>query len=149
MSMHLRVSLAALVAAVAVAAPTKASAEPHPAMYRALYELREARVDLKEASHNFGGHREKALLAVDAAINQIETCLKAVGDEVKPFKGHPAEVYKKYDNHPHIHHAVVELKASRAELHEASHNYGGHKEKAIKDVDYAIEELEHCLKFPK
>src|SRR6516225_1875614 len=33
----------------------------HPHMHHALHELKEARVELKEAAHDFGGHREKAL----------------------------------------------------------------------------------------
>jgi hypothetical protein len=41
-------------------------------MHIAVEELREARRELKEAPHNFGGHREKAILAIDEAIIQIE-----------------------------------------------------------------------------
>jgi hypothetical protein len=41
-------------------------------MHIAIEELREARKELKESPHNFGGHREKAILAIDEAIIQIE-----------------------------------------------------------------------------
>ena len=60
------------------AAPTAQAAEPehNPAIHRALKELREARRELKEAKHDFGGHREDALKAVDGAIEQLEICLK-------------------------------------------------------------------------
>jgi len=50
--------------------------ERHPAIHRALKELREARRELKDAAHDFHGHREDALKAVDAAIEQLEICLK-------------------------------------------------------------------------
>lgn len=59
-------------------APVAQAAEPehHPAIHRALHELRDARRELKEAKHDFGGHREDALRAVDAAIEQLDVCLK-------------------------------------------------------------------------
>src|SRR5450432_2469301 len=81
----------------------------YPHMHHAIHELREARKELKEAAHDFGGHREQALLACDAAIKQIEVALKSEGDEYKG--GKPGkEVYKSYSYHPHIHHAIHELK---------------------------------------
>ena len=120
----------------------------HPHMHCSLHELKEARVELKEAKHDFGGHREKALLAVDAAIKQIEVALKDSGDEYKGAK--PAKkAYKGYKHHPHLHHAIHELKEARTELKEAKHDFGGHREAALKDVDYAIEQLELALKFAK
>ncbi|HEX4000538.1 MAG TPA: hypothetical protein VHX65_18460 [Pirellulales bacterium] len=54
----------------------QAAEEHHPAIHRALKELREARHELKDAKHDFGGHREDALKAVDGAIEQLEICLK-------------------------------------------------------------------------
>ena len=120
----------------------------HPHMHHALHELKQSREELKEAAHNFGGHREKALKAVDAAIHQIEVALKAAGD---PYKGGKVgnEEYKKYAHHPHIHHAIHELKEARAELKNAAHNFGGHREAALRDVNLAIEQLELALKSVK
>jgi hypothetical protein len=50
--------------------------ERHPHIHRALEELRETRRELKDAAHDFGGHRAEALEAVDVAIRQLEVCLK-------------------------------------------------------------------------
>jgi hypothetical protein len=50
--------------------------ERHPHIRVALEELREARRELKEADHDFGGHRKAALVAVDEAIVQLEKALK-------------------------------------------------------------------------
>ena len=50
--------------------------EKHPHIHHALAELREARRELKEADHDFGGHRKEALEATDAAIRQLERALK-------------------------------------------------------------------------
>jgi acyl-CoA reductase-like NAD-dependent aldehyde dehydrogenase len=51
-------------------------AERHPHIRSALHELREARGELKTAAHDFGGHRDEAVEAVDKAIRQLEECLK-------------------------------------------------------------------------
>ena len=123
--------------------------KPHPHIHHALYELREARSELKGAAHDFGGHRVKAIAAIDAAIVQLEKALKFVGDK-RPFKGDPkAEVYKKYGAFPHIHHAAFELKETVAEMKAASHDYGGHRVKAIEDTQAALKQLRQCIKFAK
>ena len=50
--------------------------EHHPKIHEALHALREARTELKEAKHDYGGHRDEAIRAIDGAIGQLETCLK-------------------------------------------------------------------------
>ncbi len=50
--------------------------EKHPRMHAAMHELKEARKELKEADHDFGGHRVEAIKAIDHAIVQIEKALK-------------------------------------------------------------------------
>ena len=50
--------------------------ERHPYIHAAIKDLKEARKELKEAAHDFGGHRVKAIEAVDTAIEQLEKCLK-------------------------------------------------------------------------
>ncbi len=127
---------------------SRASAEEHPRLHAALYEMRHARTELKEAKHDFGGHRAKALEALDAAITQIEKSLKAVDDNVKGVE--PAKaVYKDYVNHPHIRHAVVEAKEARAELKAAAHDYKGHREKAVLALDEVVDQLGKALKYAK
>jgi F0F1-type ATP synthase membrane subunit b/b' len=63
-------------AALAPAATAAEKEERHPHIRAALEELRESRKDLKEADHDFEGHRKEALVAIDAAIDQLEICLK-------------------------------------------------------------------------
>ena len=121
----------------------------HPHLHHALRELREARVELKGAAHDFGGHRVKAMEGIDAAIKQIDIALKAVGDNIKGTGKLDADFYKKYTHHPHIHHALHELKEARTELREAKHDFGGHREAALRDVNYSIEQLELALKFAR
>lgn len=138
-----------LAIAVNVSPSTQGAEGPkHPYMHHALYELAESRTELKEAAHDFGGHREKALKAVDEAISQMEKALEAAGDKYVA-KAPEKEVYKTYEFHPHLHHAVHELKEARKELKEAKHDFGGHREKAVEKVDHAIKQLELALKFAK
>jgi hypothetical protein len=49
---------------------------PHPQIVAAISALQEARDHLDRASHNFGGHREEALKAVDEAIGQLQICMQ-------------------------------------------------------------------------
>jgi hypothetical protein len=50
--------------------------EKHPHIQKALDELRDARKELKEADHDFGGHRVKAIEAIDGSIEQLKKCLE-------------------------------------------------------------------------
>ena len=58
------------------AAHPAAAPEPHPEIREAIASLRRAREHLNHAAHDFGGHRVEAIHAVDAAIGQLETCIK-------------------------------------------------------------------------
>jgi hypothetical protein len=145
---RITVALLALVASAAVSGAARDEGPRHRHLHHALFELKETRIELKEAAHDFGGHREKALKATDAAIFQIELALKDSGDPYKALKV-DAELYKKFEFHPHLHRAINELKEARVELKEAKHDFGGHREKAVKDVDFAIEQLELALKFAR
>jgi F0F1-type ATP synthase membrane subunit b/b' len=58
-------------------APAAAAvAEKHKHIQQALDELRDAKSDLKEADHDFGGHRKEAIEAIDVAISQLKKCLE-------------------------------------------------------------------------
>jgi hypothetical protein len=148
--MFRRCSIALLAVGAACLFPAgtlRAGAKPHPHIHHALYELREARTELTEAAHDFGGHRKAAVRAVNAAIVQLEKALQFSGDK-RPFKGTPkAEFYRKYARHPHIHHALHELRETVAELRAAAHDYGGHREAALRDTQAAIRQLELCLEY--
>jgi hypothetical protein len=52
------------------------AAEPHPEIRDAIASLRNARMHLQHAAHDFGGHREDALRATDEALRQLQICLK-------------------------------------------------------------------------
>lgn len=50
--------------------------ERHPELRRALSALESARTDLQRGSHDFGGHRVKALAATQRAIAEIHQALQ-------------------------------------------------------------------------
>jgi hypothetical protein len=54
----------------------KPERERHPHIRAAIRELREAKMELEKADHDFGGHRKEAIKAVDVAIVQLEKALK-------------------------------------------------------------------------
>src|ERR1700736_5643811 len=51
----------------AAAGEKKEKNEKHPYVHRALHELRAAQKSLQEGADDFGGHKEKALKAIDEA----------------------------------------------------------------------------------
>ena len=58
-------------------APAAANpAEPHPQIREAIASLRRAKEHMEHAAHDFGGHRVEAIKATDAAIHQLEECLR-------------------------------------------------------------------------
>ncbi len=136
------------VVALAVGFVSNARAEKYPRMIAALGELKEARIEMKEAKNDFGGHKEKALEATDVAIAQMEKALKAV-DVDFAYKAPAKEVYKEYKNFPHIRHALAALRAAHKEMKEAATDFGGHKEKALEAVDHAIDQLDKAIEFAK
>jgi hypothetical protein len=53
----------------------RAAADKFPRIRAAIRELREARKELEEGAKIFGGHRVKAVKAVDEAIEQLQKSL--------------------------------------------------------------------------
>jgi hypothetical protein len=49
--------------------------------------------------------------------------------------------------HPRIAAAITALRDARAYMSEAPHDFGGHKEEAIKACDNAIRQLEKALAY--
>ena len=64
----------------AVAAAPAAAASPamprHPNIEAALEAMRNAHHHLEDASHDYHGHREKAIEHLDAAIHEAEICMQ-------------------------------------------------------------------------
>jgi hypothetical protein len=48
----------------------------HPRIAAAIDHLRDARIYMLNQPHDFGGHRDAAIRATDAAIREMEICLR-------------------------------------------------------------------------
>ena len=70
-------STACLVAGTVIGASIAYAAQPH--MVNALEMLRSARAELQHANPNKGGHRERAIEAVDRAINETREGIAFAG----------------------------------------------------------------------
>jgi len=53
------------------------------------------------------------------------------------------------ERHPAINAAVDALVKARSDLQHAAHDFGGHRVKAIRATDAAIEQLKICLRYDK
>jgi hypothetical protein len=51
--------------------------------------------------------------------------------------------------HPEIRAAIDSLHHAREHLEHAAHDFGGHREDALRATDEAIRQLEICLKFDR
>ncbi len=155
------IRLAVLTCLLSLAAPMPAQAQvrirpirPAPIvqhryhhLYHALWELRDARQYITESTNDFGGHREAGLTAIGNAIKQLDFILADA--EVRrlplPIRGDLRGEYKLYTSHPHLYHALAELRAAHQQLREDSHNFGGHKEAALRDMHEAIVQIDLML----
>jgi hypothetical protein len=55
--------------------PQRRELERHPLIRRAIEQLEVAKIDLREAAHDFHGHRAEALESVDRALAQLRAAL--------------------------------------------------------------------------
>ncbi len=53
------------------------------------------------------------------------------------------------EGHPHIRAAIRELQQAKRELQTAAHDFGGHREDALKACDEAINQLQQALQYDK
>ena len=105
------------------------------------------RKELVESKFKFGEHKEKTLIAMDRAILQIELALKnsPEADRVEPLRWDTRYLYSGYGNFAHLRHSVVVLREAERQLKEARHNYGGHRDAAVRDIHAAVVQLELLL----
>lgn len=53
------------------------------------------------------------------------------------------------ERHPEIRSAIVALEKAKYHLQHAAHDFGGHREDALKAVDKALEQLKLALQYDK
>jgi len=75
MKFRIMSSLAVIALMLALSSPSPAAGR-HPQIHAAINALRNAKIHLEEAKHDFGGHRVDAIRAIDEAQRQLEICLQ-------------------------------------------------------------------------
>ena len=109
-------SLLTIVSFAFFAKSAAAQEHPHHHLHHALWELRDARKELKEAKHDFGGHREKAIVAIDDAIKNLDLCPEKRWRQhqgaASLTRGDLKEVYKTYKHDPHLSRGTLVQTAS-------------------------------------
>lgn len=111
---------------------------------------------LEDASHDFCGHREAALDATDAAINQLNLAIACDSSVPNPTmirvphaSSGPADVAPesktKPERHPEIRKAIAALEVAAAALEDAAHDFCGHREAALDAVEAAIDQLQAAI----
>jgi hypothetical protein len=149
------VALIAGLSLVGDAASQGKGTEKHPHIRKALLELREAKKQLQEAAHDYGGFRSEALRSTDVSIFLLEKALKfdggvAKGKKLAALKGALASAPFQAgagERHPHMRHALHRLREARRNLQEAAHDYGGFRSEAIQTIDVAIFLIEKGIMF--
>ena len=138
----------------------------HPRIARALRALHEAIAYMKKAPHDFGGHREDAVQASEAAIKQLRLSLEYREHQVGGVSNSAANIAGSLQTttalasltnspafqqekgvHPRIAKAIVELNEAVAYMQKAPHDFGGHREAAVQDSQTALAQLQVALEY--
>jgi hypothetical protein len=53
------------------------------------------------------------------------------------------------EKHPEIRNAIAALEKAKNYMQHAAHDFGGHREDALKETDAAIKQLREALKYDK
>jgi hypothetical protein len=59
----------------------------------------------------------------------------------------PATPTVPHEHHPAIRRAIFALKAAKADLERADHDFGGHRAAALEECDKAIAQLQEALQY--
>jgi hypothetical protein len=66
-----------------------------------------------------------------------------------PAPAAPTAPKEHKERHPAIHNAIRALEHAKADLQKADHDFGGHREAALKECDAAIAQLKLALQYDK
>jgi hypothetical protein len=151
--------LVALTATSEAAPTSKANQQAsHQQLVQALHELHAVHKVLEEADHDYGGHRADAVRDVHAAAEQLKEALEhhphhkqaanaAAAHKHVAHKNVQTEPQKQSDQQ--LASAIPVLKQAVTTLKQSEHDFGGHREKAVEDIEKAIHQIEVALKYSK
>jgi hypothetical protein len=96
-------ALLVLVGSLLAPAYSRAGAEQHPLIRRAMAALQAARTDLQNAAHDYCGHRVEALEATNAALAQLQqalACDSRKGNSISAIRNNQSEAGISERSHP-------------------------------------------------
>ena len=128
---------ALLLASAAVYAATP----DQPRMQAARADLQAARAQLRNATADKGGHRNRALEHVEAALSQVAAGIR--------FDRHHDEEATPLPDQPHMQAALDKLQGARSNLEAATDDKGGHRVKALEHVNKAIDEVKRGIEYDR
>lgn len=131
-------SAALLLACVAAAS---ALTPDQPRMQAARSDLQAARAQLRNATNDKGGHRNRALEHVDAALSEVAAGIRF--DRRHDEEGTPLP------DQPRMQAALDKLQSARSNLEAATDDKGGHRVKALDHVNQAIEEVKRGIEYDR
>jgi hypothetical protein len=128
--------------------PSTKTKMKHPHLHHALWALHHANHELHASKENYAGHKQKAEHAIHHAIKAIDAILTHEKDNHHPVpsKAELTEAHKKYKHHPHLHHALHEVKDAHHQVKSSKDDFGGNRAKALHDMDHAAHQIELILK---
>ncbi len=152
--------LGCLVSTVVAAPGQGAKRKPQKASNAQLREgfnvLQATKKILQSADNDYGGHRVDAIKAIDAAEHQLRLALrtqqKGKSASAKPAKsgnGKRKKPEPQSISNLQLADAIVILVRTQELLEKADHDYGGHRDAAVRDIGVAIKQLKTALKYEK
>lgn len=129
-------------------------------LHEALNMLQATKKMLEGANHDYGGHRVNAVRAIGAAQRQLKLALQSQGKKAgklanrgvkgtKSGKGRGKEPEPQAVSDLQLADAIGVLQQTVVFLEKANHDYGGHREAAVRDLNGAVRQLKLALKFEK
>jgi exonuclease VII large subunit len=143
---------AALVVPASSTATSTAAGEAHPLIKRALNALQSAKTDLKNAAHDYCGHRVEALEATNSAIGELQQALDCADRKDRSTATFDAETESSgssSERHPNINRAISALGEVEGDLQNAARDYCGHRVKALESTRVALNQLRLAVECDK
>jgi hypothetical protein len=125
-----------------------ARAAGHPEINDAYRRLMRAQYLVQHSCHQLGGHREAALKHVEAALNQLKLAAQTVHASLPAASGSGPITNISGSMHPRIQEAINQCREAKRHLASAAHDFGGHRTKAVQDIDGALAELRLAMSEP-
>jgi hypothetical protein len=129
--------------------PAASSARDQPQMKDARDDLQKARAKLNAATDDKGGHRKKAIAAVNNAIAEINAGMRFDRRHDDESALAPDAAFASSGDQPRMKEALDLLQSARNHLNNATADKGGHRAKAIEHVDRAIDEVNKGIEYDR